>query len=75
MTERERERAVRNRGENKTYPPPRGYVIIIPHAVGGLSKLCDCEKICSYKDIALVHDNECGTNKGINGNLCKVVTL
>ena len=28
QTERERERAVRNRGENKTYPPPRGYVII-----------------------------------------------
>ena len=25
--ERERERAVRNRVENKTYPPPRGYVI------------------------------------------------
>ena len=29
MTERERERAVRNRVENKTYPPPRGYVIIM----------------------------------------------
>ena len=25
--EKERERAVRNRVENKTYPPPRGYVI------------------------------------------------
>ena len=29
--ERERESAVRNRVENKTYPPPRGYVITYPH--------------------------------------------
>ena len=45
---REREERERNRGENKTYPPPRGYVIKLLNLVSNIFNFGNNNKKMSY---------------------------